>query len=144
MKKECLECGREFEVPRRHPYKIFCSPHCATYVTNRHRHVERLSLIEAHLRASGCAWCGINDVRVLVFHHRDPCEKDFDIGDGLRGSLATLRQEMDKCTVLCQNCHAILHWEARRPSFEEKVEKDRLIEQRRMYSYPQSTTIDCG
>ncbi len=54
-----------------------------------------------------CASCGNNDVRVLEFHHIDPKQKD-----GLVRSFSSKRRilaEVDKCIVLCANCHAIEH-----------------------------------
>ena len=56
---------------------------------------------------SSCIQCGESDPRVLEFHHRDSDQKYKDIakmvGEGL--SAGRLQQEMDKCDVLCGNCH---------------------------------------
>lgn len=59
----------------------------------------------------GCRDCGITDVRVLEFHHRNPDEKSFGVMQGLTRSLEVLRQEIEKCDVLCANCHLIRHAE---------------------------------
>ena len=60
-----------------------------------------------------CENCGINDPRVLEFHHQDPSQKEFNVGDIIRNgkSIENLRVEIDKCIVLCANCHRIIHWE---------------------------------
>lgn len=59
-----------------------------------------------------CKICGEDRYPCLDFHHRIPTEKEFDIGPAA-SSLAKNRilKEIEKCDVLCRNCHAFLHWE---------------------------------
>ncbi len=47
---------------------------------------------------------------VMEFHHLDPNEKDFDWND-LRyyGSKELIQNELDKCVLLCSNCHRMRH-----------------------------------
>jgi hypothetical protein len=69
-----------------------------------------------------CVSCGEDDPRVLEFHHKDSAQKERDlsrmVGDGL--STGRLQQEMDKCIVLCGNCHKKVtmsergHWRSRK------------------------------
>lgn len=51
--------------------------------------------------------------RALDFHHRDPQEKDFEIAKARDYSLKKdgekLKRELDKCDLLCSNCHRELH-----------------------------------
>lgn len=56
-----------------------------------------------------CTKCGIDDYRVLEFHHRPGTEKLFNIGDkGNQGwGKDTILKEIEKCDVLCANCHRI-------------------------------------
>lgn len=60
-----------------------------------------------------CKRCGINDFRVLDFHHQDPKEKDFAVANMIRLGLSREKVliEIAKCEVLCSNCHRIRHWE---------------------------------
>lgn len=46
------------------------------------------------------------------FHHENPEEKDFDPCIGLTKSLAKFLAEVEKCVLLCANCHRIRHFEA--------------------------------
>jgi hypothetical protein len=46
---------------------------------------------------------------VYDFHHRDPSEKSFTIGEQMGKSLTGLKLEADKCDLLCANCHRVLH-----------------------------------
>lgn len=44
------------------------------------------------------------------FHHLDPTQKDFCVsGRRTKGLTATTKAELDKCVLLCRNCHAIRH-----------------------------------
>jgi uncharacterized membrane protein (UPF0182 family) len=58
-----------------------------------------------------CARCGENHPATLTFHHRDSSEKSFEIGNALKlgVGLKRLLAEIDKCEVVCANCHAKEH-----------------------------------
>ena len=59
----------------------------------------------------GCADCEERDPVVLDFHHRDPSTKQGNFGDSLRMlGRKRLAEEMDKCDVLCANCHRRRHY----------------------------------
>ena len=46
----------------------------------------------------------------MVFHHLDPSKKDFGLSmRGLTRSWEKMRTELDKCILLCANCHAEVH-----------------------------------
>jgi hypothetical protein len=56
-----------------------------------------------------CQICGYDKcVRALSFHHLDAFHKDFNIG-GKSKSWNTIQSELDKCILLCANCHAEVH-----------------------------------
>lgn len=58
-----------------------------------------------------CAICGLVDlVCVYDFHHIDPSKKEISIGDRGGMSFETLRPELDKCILLCANCHRKQHY----------------------------------
>lgn len=75
-----------------------------------------------YLLTHPCISCGESDPRILEFHHRDAAQKDKDVakmvGEGL--SVGRLQREMDKCDVLCSNCHRKVtmkergHWRSRK------------------------------
>lgn len=58
-----------------------------------------------------CIKCGYNKYReVLEFHHRDPTQKEFGVGqNGLCRSWERVKKETEKCDLLCANCHRELH-----------------------------------
>ena len=61
---------------------------------------------------AGCKKCGYREhAAALVWHHRDPAEKSFEVGPGAaKRSWSSLLKEIAKCDVLCANCHAITHY----------------------------------
>ena len=63
-----------------------------------------------------CERCGENHLSCLDFHHIDPAQKDFSISDALYKLHYTrelIVAELEKCIVLCANCHRIFHHEER-------------------------------
>lgn len=141
MKICACGCGQEFE-PRRDGHKYY-NAKCARRAYYRgHREEERTNhrryvlehreeigayripllkkLKEAKrkylrmiLEERGCQRCGITDFRVLVFHHRDPSQRDFNVATGSPTGRERLDKEIAKCDILCWNCHALTHWEAK-------------------------------
>jgi len=57
-----------------------------------------------------CARCGYDKcIEALDFHHKDPALKDHNItGSGYR-SWERTKIELDKCEVVCANCHREIH-----------------------------------
>lgn len=65
-------------------------------------------IINAVAVLEGCSICGYKQYSsAMDWHHINPGEKDFCLGKGgLTGkSWEDILQEMDKCCVLCSNCH---------------------------------------
>lgn len=61
---------------------------------------------------SGCVRCGESDIACLDFHHTGDEKKDFTISKviGLGYSIDSIKKEIDKCIILCANCHRKLHY----------------------------------
>lgn len=61
----------------------------------------------------GCQKCGYNKcIEALDFHHRNPDEKEYDIAQMIRNhrTQEAIVQEMQKCVILCANCHREFHF----------------------------------
>lgn len=59
---------------------------------------------------SKCGICSYNTcVHALEFHHLDPTEKEFGFGTKWSRSWETLKKELQKCVMLCSNCHKEYH-----------------------------------
>lgn len=68
--------------------------------------------IIARYRSLFACKCGESDSVTMQFHHRDPNTKVFEIGSGRRmGNISAqmLQTEIEKCDVLCANCHLKAH-----------------------------------
>jgi len=63
------------------------------------------------LKSNGCAICGYNKyVGALDFHHVEPKSKKYYISPQ-RLYRKDFFEELNKCILLCKNCHAELHKE---------------------------------
>jgi hypothetical protein len=57
-----------------------------------------------------CHGCGYSACpNAMVFHHLDPSKKEFNFGGSTNRSWASMKTELDKCVLLCANCHAEVH-----------------------------------
>ena len=62
-------------------------------------------------KGGACQNCGYNKSEwALEFHHINPDEKNFTIG-GKNYSLEIMKKEVDKCILVCSNCHKEIHEE---------------------------------
>ena len=59
-----------------------------------------------------CSRCPENHPACLIFHHRDPQNKLTEVSVMVRKgcSLDNIIKEIEKCDVLCANCHAKEHF----------------------------------
>lgn len=71
----------------------------------------RNTLYIAQIKENGyCAKCKDCRFYVLDFHHKNPEEKVNEISYLVRSAgLETLKKEVDKCVLLCSNCHREFH-----------------------------------
>lgn len=62
-------------------------------------------------KGSKCEVCGYyRCIEALEFHHKDSSEKDFSISQkGYTRSWKKVKMELDKCILLCANCHREIH-----------------------------------
>ena len=58
-----------------------------------------------------CELCGYHKCsRALSFHHLDPRKKSFGLSDkGLTRSWQKIKKEIEKCVLICANCHMEVH-----------------------------------
>jgi hypothetical protein len=57
-----------------------------------------------------CVRCGYDRrIKAMTFHHRDPALKGFTVSQMLDRSWTVLVAELDKCDLMCFNCHMEEH-----------------------------------
>ena len=76
---------------------------------NKRRRKIRQTAIE--YKGGRCQTCGYNRcIDALEFHHSNSSGKDFSISaKGYTRSWAKVKEELDKCILLCANCHREVH-----------------------------------
>ena len=104
------DCGNQKEIQTSHLTNgLIQSCGCQHGKTGSHvvdlRRRVKIALVEAF--GHKCAYCGLIDEPVLYdFHHLNPQEKEFGIGNGATThSQEAYLQEAKKCVLLCSNCH---------------------------------------
>lgn len=86
-----------------------------------------------------CMKCDENKMHVMIFHHRDPSKKELSGLDFRRKKWTDLKRELDKCDLLCQNCHRELHYLEK-----TKYNDDRRLDKKIYLEYSGGSCIKCG
>ena len=119
LEKECPDCNRllpreEFGKAKKTTagnwtYTKRCK---ACFVAHRStQHIERVVKAVKELgKELKCCICGYDKcVSSLDFHHLDPSQKDIGVGQMRGHSFQRIKREIEKCVVLCKNCHSEVH-----------------------------------
>lgn len=115
---KCKLCGKDFEIRKQGITRIYCYNCSPVYSkSDKKSLIIRQEAFRKALRNFGitylggrCKKCGYNRCSsALAFHHIDPKEKEFNFSDGSL-SFSKYVKELDKCILLCANCHAEEHW----------------------------------
>jgi len=110
----CKHCGKKIEDKDRKAGKTICSVNC-TKATRKIGSIKRRKkaskAFEEYKCNIGCQMCGYKQYGgSLDFHHIDPKQKDRRIGSTHLTSLSKIsKSELDKCVLLCKNCHYYIH-----------------------------------
>ena len=77
-------------------------------VRKRRRRIRQMAI---NYKGGGCEKCGYNRcIDALEFHHNNSSGKDFGISEkGYTRSWIKIKEELDKCILLCANCHREIH-----------------------------------
>lgn len=101
----CKDCTKKW---RRENKKLLYSNMKKSYDKKRKSFVE-------YKKGLKCQQCGENHSACLVFHHRNPDKKEFNIAHVVcSSSLENIKKEIVKCDVLCANCHRKLHYDLKK------------------------------
>jgi len=77
-------------------------------VYDRRKKLRKMAL---EYKGSKCEVCDYDKcLYALEFHHLDSSSKDFAISSkGYTRSWERVKEELDKCTLICANCHREIH-----------------------------------
>ena len=105
MKCKYDYCQNEVNESKSNAKKIFCSDNCKTkYHVDKKRWQLKLKAIQ--YKGGKCEICGYNKCPTsLEFHHVNPKLKEFSISVPHSRSWEKIKNEIDKCQLLCSNCH---------------------------------------
>lgn len=89
--------------------RLRCKKCSVEAVSKRRKELKQKAIV---LKGGSCQKCGYNKcVDALQFHHRNPSEKEFSISANRHViSWEKLKIELEKCDLLCANCHAEEHF----------------------------------
>lgn len=100
----CLECGRKYG-------RLHYKNNKAEYIKRISSNKERVRDLYITLKKSYvCSKCGDNRWYVLDFHHEGNKESDIAHMASEGYSIDSIKKEIEKCIVLCSNCHRELHY----------------------------------
>jgi endogenous inhibitor of DNA gyrase (YacG/DUF329 family) len=87
------------------------------------RRETKLKCIE--YKGGKCEICGYDKCPAsLAFHHLDPSQKDFGISSsGFSRSFEKCKPELDKCILVCMNCHGEIHYKEYQDSRLQRIEE---------------------
>ena len=115
-KKKCLKCEEEKAVKdywynkKRKAYNGVCKS-CYKIKNNKTRLARKIKLVK--MKGGKCHICGYSrNLAAFDFHHVK--ERGFKRGVSLANSngisMENLIKELDKCILLCRNCHSETHY----------------------------------
>lgn len=122
----CKVCGIPVKTVQR-----YCSPDCKDQWKKQQlakrtaASIKRISEFRKKLKrkiveylGGQCIRCGYNKcVAALEAHHIDPLKKSFGLANkGFTKGWEKIRQEAEKCVLLCANCHREEHWLKHNPA----------------------------
>ena len=115
MEKECKTHGITEHMVRSDG-AVRCRKCVVDSVKRRRESIKKMAV---DYKGGKCEKCGYNKcLTALEFHHMDPSQKDFGISqNGKTRSWEKTKLELDKCIMVCANCHREIH----------EDEKNRLI-----------------
>lgn len=137
---ECKVCKKElYRRPSRlNKDNIFCSYGCRNRYfsgdkgkhkskSKRNRSWDQKSIKYKKERAVAykggkCERCGYDKcIAALDFHHINPNDKIYAVKDLMVRKWELIQEEIDKCILLCSNCHREEHWNERRKKLADTL-----------------------
>lgn len=114
--KLCPKCGARERHQGPNHLEPYCKPCRLEYTRNRNKQVrtERRAWMDDYKVKRGCCKCGYNAHPVaLELNHIDPSNKEFTVSRMLGAGYQweKILAEIDKCEVMCSNCHQIHTYE---------------------------------
>ena len=85
----------------------------STYMANKSKRMsETKQWFREYKQTLKCEKCNEDRWYILDFHHNDPETKELEVCNCVRNGwkIERITKEIEKCSVLCSNCHRELHY----------------------------------
>jgi len=118
---KCTSCNREMK------HKKNTVELCHLCKRKSSKLARRISA--SNYKNNKCEICGlkrktINDLELFDFHHINQDNKSFDLSDKMHSrKWEEIKNELDKCMMLCANCHRKQHFINRNETVMKYAEK---------------------
>ena len=122
--RKCNTCGEDRSVKDfyKNAHSCWCKT-CHKKEKKQSKRIDKRNAIE--YKGGKCEHCGYDKCDAAFdFHHKDPKEKDFAISTSGKRFGADIKRELDKCLLLCGNCHNAEH-----QRLDEEAKKDSVKEE---------------
>jgi hypothetical protein len=126
--KNCVGCGVSFDFIYKN--KKFCSVVCYRKTSKKYKTPKReaYDFIYMDKVDKGCSKCPERRPSCLQYHHIDPLLKTGCVSNMVSYGLRRLVSEMNKCVLLCANCHAVeTNGDGYRPDFKSCIQYDKYF-----------------
>ena len=104
---DCKECKRAYNK------NYYSENYDAERIRLKRRQNEQRQVLEQYFREvkTKCSRCGEGRFAALDFHHKDPSTKEITLSEAFNRiwSLEKVKKEVNKCEVICSNCHRVEH-----------------------------------
>ena len=120
--KECHKCHTWQTLNRFHMHKGYPGTLCKSCrSTNDYQRGMSLKQEAVRYKGGKCIDCGgVFPECAYDFHHLDPTQKDFGIMKNKYATITDIKDELDKCVLLCSNCHRGRHYDKANPNYIPK------------------------
>jgi len=89
------------------------------------RHRRRAYINADKKRVGKCFYCGFKKCYEILEYHHTQNNKLFNVGGKLGStSIRSIQKEMDKCILVCKNCHSLIHRGFKLKKCQEKCQKN--------------------
>lgn len=126
--KQCMKCRRTTSPTRNYTYseRSETSKESSKQAVVKYRQNQKLKAV-AYLGGK-CKFCNYDkSVTALSFHHRNPEEKEFSVSN-VTMKWDRLLPELDKCDLVCQNCHREIHYKTSKTPHQSTILRRKLKE----------------
>ena len=101
----CSDCGKLYQYNRQKGHTLKRCGSCWSTLSRRRVKEKAVAYL-----GGKCLRCSYNKcLRALSFHHRDAPNKEFTISQWAHLGWEKIEKELDKCDLLCANCHMEVH-----------------------------------